>query len=222
MSILLVCNTKGGVGKSTSIINIAVTLASQFHDLVIVDADHKQTSVSEWAATRKLYHPDLSKITCFQAKGFIHEDLLDLNTRYKYVLIDAPGYDCEELRSALGVCDIALIPVRASQIDLNVLHTMSKMIREVSIFNKKMLALAFISFAPTAVKNKEIEMARKAILDYPEISLLSNYISDRKCFRDTWADGLGVIESSSKSASIITAKQEVIDLVSEVCHAIRV
>jgi chromosome partitioning protein len=219
MSILLVCNTKGGVGKSTSIINIAVTLASQSHDLIIVDADHKQTSVSEWAATRKLYHPERSKLTCIQAKGFIHEDLLDLNTRYKYVLVDAPGYDCEELRSALAVCDTALIPVRASQLDLNVLHTMSKMIRDASIINKKLLALAFISFAPTSVKNKEIEMARKVIIDYPEISLLRNYISDRKCFRDTWAEGLGVIESTEKSASITTAKQEVINLVSEVCHA---
>ena len=45
------CN-KGGAGKSTTSINIAVGLAMQGFDVVLVDAD-RQRSASKWCAERE-------------------------------------------------------------------------------------------------------------------------------------------------------------------------
>ncbi len=50
--IILIGSQKGGCGKSTTAVNICAELASQGHDVVLVDADRQCTSAN-WAMDRK-------------------------------------------------------------------------------------------------------------------------------------------------------------------------
>jgi chromosome partitioning protein len=122
------------------------------------------------------------------------------------------------MRSAMAVCDLLLMPFKPSQVDLNTLHNMSYIVKNSRRVNPKIEPYAFLSIAPTNSKIKEIELAKEAILNYPEILMLSSIIYDRKVYRDAMAEGLGVTEMLGRTDSEISSRREILDLVSEVTN----
>lgn len=104
--IILIGSQKGGCGKSTLTINIAAALAKLNKDVIIVDADIQSTS-SRWAADR---NENLPKVHCVQKYENMKNTLLDLNQRYKFVIVDVAGKDSKELRTGMIVANILLIP----------------------------------------------------------------------------------------------------------------
>ena len=104
--IILIGSQKGGCGKSTLTINIAAALAKLNKDVIIVDADIQSTS-SRWAADRS---ENLPKVHCVQKYENMKNTLLDLNQRYKFVIVDVAGKDSKELRTGMIVANILLIP----------------------------------------------------------------------------------------------------------------
>jgi chromosome partitioning protein len=211
----LLGQTKGGVGKSTLAVNISVVLAQGGGDVLIVDAD-RQASASGWWADRKMNYPEAPKISCVQAFGEIDCTLEDLDKRYGYVIVDVAGRESEELRSALCVCNMVLIPVKPGQFDLSALHSLVKVVQQSRRINPSLSAYGVLSIAPTNAKGKEIAQAREAINGYPEIVQSKTVICDRKIYRDSITVGLGVTEVKDNSLSVKNAQQEIINLVGEI------
>jgi len=212
--IILIGGRKGGSGKSTITVNLAALLARNGKDVIIVDADVQVTS-SEWEAERRELK-DKPEINCVQKRGKIHQALKDLAKRYDYVLVDPAGKDSDELRSAMAVADILVIPVRPSQFDLNTLPAMQDIIGQSKIINPDLKVFCILSMAPTNPVINETALAKEYIAELPDIQLLKTVIRDRKIFRDCGADGIGVVESDITSDSARKAKQEVTDLLDEV------
>lgn len=212
--IILIANQKGGVGKSTIATNFAVALAQEGKDVVILDAD-RQSTAAEWWHERKLAHPDAVKIACLQMYGEIDGTLEDLKRRYEYVIVDAAGRDSEEMRSAMTVADIMVMPFRPSQADLNTLPAMDKVVRQSRRVNPSIVAHAVMSIAPTNARIKEIEQASGFIESF-DIGLLNAVIYDRKVYRDAYSEGLGVTEMTGKSESEVSSRNEILALVYEV------
>lgn len=215
MTILLVGNQKGGVGKSTIACNIAAALANESKDVLLIDADRQSTS-SLWVAERRLSHSDLPKVHSVQKYDEIDEAITDLITRYQHIIIDAAGRDSLELRSAMLVCNVLLMPFRTSHPDLAVLPNMNSLVRTSKRLNPDMKAFAFINSAPTNSGGRDDTLAKKAIMEYPDITLLETTVHDRRVFRDVMADGLGVTETSDKSESSVSGRSELVRLIAEV------
>ena len=95
--IVVVGNTKGGVGKSTIACNIATQLSIHKKDVCLVDVDRQKTSATFVNSRDK----NLPKITCVQLKGDIFEPLKNLASKYDEIIVDAGGYDSVELRTAI-------------------------------------------------------------------------------------------------------------------------
>jgi chromosome partitioning protein len=213
--IILIGGKKGGSGKSTITMNLASELARQKKDVMIVDTD-RQSSTAEWATERIRNQSTLPEIFCVQKYNEIHTTLLDLNKRYEYILVDTAGRDAPELRSAMIVANKLLIPVRPSQLDLNTIPDMQKIIQESKLVNPNLLTLAVLSMAPTNPIVNEAKEAQEFLAEFPSITLLKTIVRDRKIYRDAVSEGLGVVEIDKTNESARKAKKEIQDLAKEI------
>lgn len=208
--ILLIGGEKGGTGKSTIATNIAVNLAHQQQEVVIIDCDPQGTA-TKWLARRNKLFPDLPKVFSIQKTGDIYDTSIDMSNRYKYVIIDAGGRDSEELRTAMVACNKMYIPLKASQPDIETSNHIIQLIKLAKALNPKLLAFTMISMAPT---NHVLKEDQEAILLLSKLNIakVSNIIiRERKVYRDAIADGKGVMEYEN-----IKAKNEIMQLFKEI------
>lgn len=196
--ILLIGAEKGGVGKSTIASNLAVYLAGEGVDIVLLDTD-TQATCARFVERRgeAAIEPELH---CVQRTGDVASALRDLATRYQVVIVDAGGRDSKELRTAASVANLMLTPVRASQADLETLPKVNEVIGLAKVFNPNLQAYAVLSMAPSNPVIREVEDARELLADFDQIQLARTVIRDRKVYRDALLAGRGVIEMDNGQA----------------------
>ena len=192
MSIYLVANQKGGVGKTTIATNLAVALSKK-GSTIIVDADAQQSS-SRWNSRRD------EKLELVFLKENLKSELLKLNEYYDYVIVDIAGSDNPEFRSTLLVADKIVIPTQPSQTDIEVLPFVLKLINTAKQANTKLEAFVVLNKAPSNSKSTEVEAAQELLNTIKSIKTLKTIIRDRKQFRDAMIDGLSVLEMNSSKA----------------------
>lgn len=195
--IILIGSEKGGVGKSTLATNLAVLLKSKGKDVVIVDTDRQSTSAN-WAQYRE--EIEQPRIECIRQYGNLTKTLEGLKTRYSIVVVDCQGSISKELQTGLLAADIVVMPFRPSQWDLDTLPAMIETIETAKNFNSKLIACAVMSMCPTNTKSNEQIDARVFFQEYPDVTLLTTAIYDRKAYRDAASSGLGVIELDNEKA----------------------
>lgn len=198
-TIIVVGAEKGGVGKSTIATNFSVCLAQAGIDVVLIDADPQGTS-AKWADRRSESRADAPSVPVVQRTGDLSATLRDLAGRYAVVIIDAGGRDSRELRSALTVAALLIIPTKASQADLETLPKMQEIVQLARGFNPDLDAVAVVSMAPTNSAIREVEEARALLREFDAIRLSGSVISDRKVYRDALLDGAGVVELANSKA----------------------
>lgn len=197
--IVLLGSQKGGVGKSTTAVNICTSLAFQKKDTILVDADRQCTSAN-WAMDRA-ENKELPSVHCVQKYENIRDTLIDLNRRYEYVIVDSAGRDSRELRTGMTAAHVLIVPFRPSQPDLDTLSKMQEVITQAKDLNPELTVLGLLTMAPTNPVIHETAEAREYLQDYPEFKLLNTIIRDRKVYRDAMSEGRGVIEMSNPKAS---------------------
>lgn len=122
--IVAVANNKGGVGKSTVAVHLAAWLATQGHRVVLADCD-AQASSSEWA---KEALPDVPAVRLTTAEEIL--DRLPLLARAAdYVVADGPGSNVDLSRTLMYVADLALVPCKASLLEVRALDQATRFIR---------------------------------------------------------------------------------------------
>jgi chromosome partitioning protein len=215
--LVLIANEKGGVGKTTLSVNLAVLTALAGYDTLLVDTD-KQESASAWASVR---HENAIKplITCVSKTGKVGHDLAMLRSKFDRVIVDAGGRDSIEMRQAMAVCDLVLIPIKPAQFDVWSLSRMAQLISDVSErTGNKVNACAIINGASPNPAVRETLEVKEALRDYLErFPTLSTVITEGIAFRKAARDGLGVIELPH---SLVDAKAnlEMTHLYQEIFH----
>ena len=105
-------NQKGGVGKTTSAINVAASLNRKNYKVGFIDAD-PQGSATRWHAVEDnnafeiMHHP----------KPLVREDIQELSQNYDYLVIDAPPAIGDITKSILAIADLSIIPLSPSSLD---------------------------------------------------------------------------------------------------------
>lgn len=114
MRVIAVTNQKGGAGKTTVAMNVAAGLARRA-PVVVVDLD-PQSSATQWAAAGTKAFPATVKQLRI---GAALPDLRKEFRAFDYIVLDCPpSVDTRAATFALQTCDVALIPVLPSPVDL--------------------------------------------------------------------------------------------------------
>lgn len=123
--IIAVASMKGGVGKSTIAVHLAAWLCGQGHRVTLADLD-SQASSSQWIREAA---PQV-KALCLRDPDDIINNLPALAQEADYVVADGPGSLAEVSRAMLLVADVAIVPCKASMLEIRALDAATKVLRQ--------------------------------------------------------------------------------------------
>lgn len=207
--ILTVGNIKGGVGKTTLAVNIAIARALAGKDVLLVDGDEQRTALT-FTDLRTQQH-SISNYTAVSLQGAaLRTQVRQLASKYDDIIIDVGGRDTGSFRAALTVSDILLIPVQPRSFDIWAVDQVAELVTEALEINETLRTYAVLNCAdPQGRDNKE---AADALKDIQNISLLSAMIGRRKAFPNAAAQGQSVLEQSPKDEKAIKELRKLLKL----------
>ena len=132
--VIVVANEKGGSGKSTVAMHIAVALMKRGRRVATIDLDSRQKTFTHYIENRRTWAArigpglEMPEHLCLDDASAPAETLADaLNTlgqTHDFVVIDTPGHDGPLMRLAHSMADTLITPLNDSFVDLDVLGSL--------------------------------------------------------------------------------------------------
>lgn len=120
--IVAVANLKGGVGKTTTSVLLAETLADRYGAALLVDSD-PQSSAMAWSdAAAETGRPLRSLVVSLPTRDLARR-IPQLNTAGNPVVIDTPPGNLTIVEGAAAAADVVLIPFQPTLMDLDRIHS---------------------------------------------------------------------------------------------------
>jgi chromosome partitioning protein len=175
--VIVMANSKGGVGKSTLAVHLATWLHEQGQTVILADCDAQRSS-SDWikeaapeVRTVRLNNPD---------------DILDklprLDREADYVIADGPGSNNEMSRALLLSADHAIVPCKASMLEVRALSQATSILKQARNIRKGMpKAQAVLSMVG---KNYRLTQDMKDAAKKLRLSLTDTPLTLRQIYAD--------------------------------------
>jgi chromosome partitioning protein len=208
--ILSVLNQKGGVGKTTLAVHLAMGLAQKGGRILLVDAD-PQGSALDWAAIRTV---DALFPVVGLPKPTLHRELPKLAADYTAVIIDGPPRVNDVARSAILASDLVLVPVQPSPYDVWAAKEIVDLLSEASTFKENVKSAFVIN---RKIVNTAIGRDVQEALSAYSLTVLKSQICQRVSFAESAASGQTVMEIAPDSI----ASQEILSLIREIEEYVR-
>src|SRR5258708_6126373 len=182
--IIVVANSKGGVGKSTIAVHLAAWLHEQGHSVTLADCDTQHSS-SEWAREAV---PDV-KLVRLADPNEILDQLPLLGQQTDYVVADGPGSNTETSRALLLRADLALVPCTASMLEVRALAQATNVLRQSQDIRggrpRAMIVLSMVG------KTYRLTQDMKAAAEALELPLAKTALTLKQIYAD--APGQGAV-----------------------------
>lgn len=200
--VITVAQQKGGVGKSTLAIHLAVAFAKQGLSVMLFDTDMQGTS-SHWHAQRKT-----SDIGLMATSGWrLTRDLAMAREANDIVIIDCPPHAEMDIKVSTRAADMVLLPMQPSPADLwairETLNTVKSESNEAMVVLNRVVPRANIT---NQIKDKLIAM---------DIPFADTVIGNRVLFAAAMESGMTVLDGFKNPS-----QQEVMALTYEVAEKI--
>jgi chromosome partitioning protein len=204
--IITVTTTKGGAGKTTIAINLAVAYAHQGKEVCIIDTDTDQYSSIRWSNRRDEEEKDITVIRVGEDK--LIKEAYKFSKKFDVVIIDGRPTMSDSLDSAVVACDVVIIPVSPSVLELDAFQDFIPRVKKIKDMregrNESDTLIAFAVLNGLDSKSnisKEIGEAIRAITNKNDyITLLDSKIYNRVAYRNSLTGGLGVLEEGDPKA----------------------
>lgn len=191
--VIAVINQKGGAGKTTLSMNLAAGLVRRDKTLVL-DVD-PQGSALQWNSQGSEAFPaPVKKIIGKWDAQSLHQNY----KAYRHLVLDCPpSLDSHASLQALRACDVALIPVLPSPIDLWASLRLPQEIEEARKTNKRLKA--YLVLNQLEPKSALSAAMHEALAEFG-IPVLQATIRRRAVYRSAALEGVSVYQLGSRGA----------------------
>jgi chromosome partitioning protein len=125
--IISIVSYKGGVGKTTTAINIAAVL-SRKASILLVDGDPNESAMA-WQARGKLPFPVI-----------VERQLTEHAGNFKHIVLDTPARPtADELKTICDESDLVIVPSQPDALSLDALIKLANSFRQINAVNYKVL-----------------------------------------------------------------------------------
>lgn len=205
MTIIALVGNKGGAGKTTLAVNVATGIERR-GSVAVLDADPQRSSL-QWRAmsTRN------NALPVFDAVEGLTFKARQQAGQYDYLLIDCPpSVEAAQTQEALRLCDVALIPVQPSPLDLWATVHIEREVESAREKNPNLRALLVINQLEPRTRLSQI--VRQG-LDELGLPATQTAIRRRMAYRASALEGKSVHDMGSRGRD---ASEEILQLINEV------
>lgn len=189
--IIVIANSKGGVGKSTIAVHLAAWLSEQGYGVTLADCDAQQSS-SDWAREAA---PEVQTVRLANA-----DEILDrlplLAAEADFVVADGPGSNAETSRALLLRADLAIVPCKASMLEARALTQATNVLRQAQDIRggapRAMIVLSMVG------KNYRLTQDMRDAATTLEIPLAQTALTLRQVYADAPGQGAVVWQLASR------------------------
>ena len=198
MRVITICTTKGGSGKSTIAVNMAVEASKRGNRVLLVDCD-LQRSAAGWRDLREADDIVSTAITT----PTLHKDLNKFSDSFDLAIVDCGGETISPVlpsaMGAVGATGLVIIPVLPSVYDVWAAEDTIKMLRQVQSYNENVRARFLVNqLMPGRLMSAEVFESLEAYKE--EITMLQTHLVFREAYKKSIREGKGVVEYNDPKA----------------------
>lgn len=210
MSVVGVIATKGGAGKSTIAVHLAIAAGLKKRRPLIIDFDTNQTSILVWskALRKKARSPVFQK----GVLSTLEQDIEAAKRKHDLIIIDVAAGGGPIVQRIATIAEHILIPVRASAFDIGATRNTVDLLRdaadntqpeEIAYRNSLGKAAIVVNCAPRKQSAKWREELEKALTSCGAGSLgIIGTLADRESYSAAIEQGQGVTEDGDDERAV--------------------
>lgn len=198
MTVISFMNQKGGVGKTTLAAHFAYMLKMNGEDVIIADTD-PQSTLSEWDGLRANLSGIEHRVTVVNiSKSDVLAAIREMNTKYKYVVVDGAPNLQEHGRAILAASDLVVMPTRPSGPDVRSTKKTVDMVKEIQYIRPELKACFILNAKKT---NTQLFSAIQRQLEAFDVPLVEQTVGDRTIYAEGLSLGYTAMEIDTNPRS---------------------
>ena len=207
--VITVAQQKGGAGKTSLVLHLAVAWAAGRRRVAVIDTDPQQ-SLSAWFAQRQARIGDQPRLMHRAAEGWKTASEIDRVRRdVDVVLVDTPPHAETAARTAIRPADLVIVPMQPTPMDLWATRQTLAMAADECV-----PALLVLNRVPPRSRMADDIRAELADEDVPVTRCA---LGNRQLFASSLTAGQGVSEASRRSR----AAEEISALANELWNRLK-
>lgn len=204
--IITIGSQKGGVGKSTVAINLALGIAGLSKDIevALVDADAQKS------CTETLQNHDRPNLTLYEAPEKPHRVIEKLTQTI--IIVDTPPHSHETMYQAAAVSDVVFIPLQPSPLDIRSVAITVKALQFIqNKINQKLVCFFLINrITHHTILSNEIRQALTTRYPFP---IFDTMLHNREVYKQSLISGLSVLEYDRSSEAAKEIQQLLMEII---------